>query len=317
MIECVPNFSEGRKREVPARISAAMASAGARILDWHLDADHNRSVLTCAGAPEVMAEAAVRGVACAAKLIDLRRHAGQHPRVGAADVVPFVPLAGATMADCVRLAHLTGRRIAEELGIPIYFYEHAALRPERRNLADVRRGGYELLRSTISTPERAPDVGPARLHTDAGACIVGARQFLVAYNINLATDDMRIAQRIARTIRARDGGLPGLKALGLYLASRRCAQVSMNLTDYTQTGLHQAYEAVRRTALQLGVTIAGHEFVGLVPQAALDAGAEYFQQMGIAVPDVSLEKRLSESDNSRYAVWGLARETGVSVKPRA
>jgi glutamate formiminotransferase len=292
LIECVPNFSEGRNCETVARLMDAIAAAGACPLDSHTDADHNRSVITFVGEYEVMAEAVTRAVRLAAELIDLRRHTGQHPRLGATDVVPFIPLTGATRADCVRLAHATGRRIAEELGLPVYFYEQAALLPTRRNLADVRRGGFEALREDIAT--RPPDCGPVRVHESAGACVVGARDFLVAYNINLATDDERIARRIARAVRARDGGLPALKALGLKLASRNLAQVSMNLTDYRQTGLHQAYEAVRREAETLGVRLAGHEFVGLVPQAALDASADYFGKMGVTVPKVSLEKRIEQ-----------------------
>ncbi len=290
MIECVPNFSEGRKTETMARIMDAIASTGATVLDRHTDTDHNRSVITFVGEYNVMAEAVLRAVRVASELIDLRQHTGQHPRLGATDVIPFIPLTGAIRDDCVRLAHETGRRIADELGIPVYFYEQAALLPTRRNLADVRRGGFASLREDIAT--RPPDCGPARVHQSAGACVVGARDFLVAYNINLTTDDERIARRIARAIRARDGGLPALKALGMKLASRNLAQVSMNLTDYRQTGLHQAFEAVRREAENLGVAIVGHEFVGLVPQAALDASAEYFHKIGVEVPDVSLEKRL-------------------------
>ena len=296
MIECVPNFSEGRKTETLTRIMDAITSAGASVLDRHTDADHNRSVITFVGAYELMSEAVVRAVRVASELIDLRQHAGQHPRLGATDVIPFIPLTGATMADCARLAHDTGRRIAAELQIPVYFYERAALLPTRRNLADVRRGGFELLRADIAT--RPPDCGPLRVHESAGACIVGARDFLVAYNINLTTDDERLARRIARAVRARDGGLPALKALGMKLASRNLAQVSMNLTDYRQTGLRQAYEAVRREAEHLGVGIAGHEFVGLVPQAALDQSADYFHKLGVTVPDVSLEKRLGSINSS-------------------
>jgi glutamate formiminotransferase len=274
-------------------IAASIEQAGAAVLDIHTDADHNRSVITLAGQPDAVSEAAFRAVERAAQLIDLRRHAGQHPRLGAADVAPFVPLAGATMRGCVRLARAVGRRIADELGLPVYFYERAALLPMRRNLADVRRGGFELLRDEIGVkPERRPDCGPARVHESAGACIVGARGFLVAYNINLTTPDAALARRIARAVRARDGGLPALKALGMFLAAKGCAQVSMNLTDYEQTGLHEAYEAVRREAERLGARIAGHEFVGLVPQAALDASAAYFREHGVAVPEVSLEKRL-------------------------
>jgi glutamate formiminotransferase/formiminotetrahydrofolate cyclodeaminase len=294
IVECVPNFSEGRKVETVERLAQAIETVeGAVVLDLHMDADHNRSVITFAAEVDVVVEAALRAVRLAAELIDLRYHKGEHPRVGATDVLPFVPVSGVTMDDCVRLAHVAGERIARELEIPVYFYERAAVRPDRVNLEDVRRGGYELLREEIATNHlRAPDVGAARIHESAGATIVGARPFLVAYNINLRTDDLTIARRIARAVRGRDGGLRYLKALGFELRTRGLVQVSMNLVDYEKTQLHHAFEAVRREAARYGVAIAGSELVGLVPQAALDRSAEYFLRLENFVPGVVLENRI-------------------------
>lgn len=295
IVECVPNFSEGRDREVVALLAEAVESvAGALVLGTHVDEDHNRSVITFVAPPETIVEAAARVVARAAQLIDLRRHAGQHPRMGACDVLPLIPVRGVTIEECVALAHEAGRRIAHELSIPVYFYESAALRPDRTNLADVRRGGFELLRTEIATvPERAPDAGAAAVHESAGACIVGVRPLLIAYNVNLKTNDLSVAKRIAREVRARDGGLLHLKALGFELASRGVVQVSMNLTSYEQTNLHHAFEAVRREAERLGVEVLGSEIVGLVPQAALDRAASHFLQLENYSPDLVLENRIA------------------------
>ena len=295
IVECVPNFSEGRKTETVARLVAAVESVeGALVLGTHVDADHNRSVITFVAPPETVVEAALRVVERAAELIDLNAHAGQHPRMGATDVLPFVPVRGVSVEECVALAHGAGERVWRELGIPIYFYESAALRPERRNLADVRRGGFELLRGQIaSVPERAPDVGEARLHPTAGALIVGVRPLLIAYNVTLKTADVGIARRIARAVRERDGGLLHLKALGFELESRGVVQVSMNLTSYEQTNLHQAFEAVRREAVRLGVEVIASEVVGLVPQAALLAAAAHFLKLENYSPDLVLENRIA------------------------
>jgi glutamate formiminotransferase len=295
IVECVPNFSEGRRAEVVARLAESVGSVdGALVLGTHTDPDHNRSVVTFVAPPEVIVEAAVRVVARAAELIDLSKHLGQHPRMGACDVLPFVPVRGVTVEECVALAHEAGERIWRELQIPVYFYESAATRPERRNLADVRRGGFELLREEIGAkPERAPDVGEARVHPTAGACIVGVRPLLIAYNVTLDTRDISIARRIARAIRERDGGLPGLKALGFELESRGVVQVSMNLTSYERTNIHQAFEAVRREAERLGVPVITSEIVGLVPQAALDRAAAYFLQLENYSPDLVLENRIA------------------------
>jgi glutamate formiminotransferase/formiminotetrahydrofolate cyclodeaminase len=290
----VPNFSEGRKAETVERLARAIESvAGAVVLDMHMDADHNRSVITFVAEREVMVEAAVRAVALAAELIDLRQHKGEHPRLGATDVLPFVPVSGVTMEDCVALAHAAGERIARELSIPVYFYEHAARAADRVRLEDVRRKGFEQLRDEIELiAARAPDAGTARIHPTAGATVVGARPFLIAYNINLQTDDLSIARKVARAVRGRDGGLRYLKALAFELRTRGITQVSMNLVDYEKTQLHHAFEAVRREASRYGVPLAGSELVGLVPQAALDRSAEYFLQLENFAPGVVLENRI-------------------------
>lgn len=297
IVECVPNFSEGRDPEIVARLVEAVESvADALVLGTHVDPDHNRSVVTFVATPEAVVEACVRVVARAAESIDLRRHAGQHPRMGACDVFPFVPVRGISIAACVTLAHAAGRRIASELGIPVYFYESAALRPERRNLADVRRGGFELLREQITAvPERAPDAGEPRLHESAGACIIGVRPLLIAYNVNLKTNDISVARLIARRVRASSGGLLQLKALGFELAARGVVQVSMNLTSYEETNLHHAFEAVRREAEALGVEVLASEIVGLVPQAALDRSAAHFLKLENYAPALVLENRIADA----------------------
>lgn len=294
IVECVPNFSEGRKVETVERLARAIESVeGAVVLDMHMDADHNRSVITFVAEKDVVVEAAVRAVRLASELIDLTHHTGQHPRLGATDVLPFVPVRGVSMEDCVGLAHEAGERIAGELNIPVYFYERAALRAERVNLENVRRGGFELLRQEIETVlAREPDMGPRRVHETAGATVVGARPFLVAYNVNLRTSDLSIARRVARSVRGSSGGLRYLKALGFELATRGLVQVSMNLVDFEKTQLHHAFEAVRREAARYGVEVAGSEIVGLIPQAALDRAAEYFLRIENFAHGVVLENRI-------------------------
>jgi glutamate formiminotransferase len=281
LVECVPNFSEGRRPETVQQIADAIAAVDtACVLDTHIDPDHNRSVITFVASPENVVEAAVRAVKRASELIDMRTHRGEHPRLGATDVLPFVPVQNVTMNDCVRLAHEAGKRIASELSIPVYYYEKAALRPDRVNLEDVRRGALELLREQITTnPERAPDEGAPVIHDTAGAIAVGARPFLIAFNVVLRSDDLAIARQIAKTIRARNGGLRFLKALGFRLATRSCVQVSMNLVNYEVTGMEAAYEAIEREAELLGVEIDSTEIVGLVPRAALNREAEYFRKL--------------------------------------
>lgn len=281
LVECVPNFSEGRKPETVRLIAESIAAVeSACVLDTHIDPDHNRSVITFVATPQKVVEAAVNAVRRASELIDMRSHEGEHPRLGATDVLPFIPVRGVTMDDCVRIAHKAGEVIARELSIPVYYYEKAALRPERVNLEDVRRGALELLREQIATnPERAPDVGSARLHASAGAIAVGARSFLIAFNVILRSSDTAIARQIARTIRARNGGLPFVKALGFRLHTRGLVQVSMNLVNYKVTGMAAAYDAIRGEADRLGVEIKSAEIVGLVPRDALDREAEYFTKL--------------------------------------
>jgi glutamate formiminotransferase len=278
LVECVPNFSEGRKPETVEQIARAIESVkGAVVLGRHLDADHNRSVITFAAPTEAVVDAALRAVTTATRLIDLRTQAGEHPRIGATDVLPFVPVSGVTMNECVALAHEAGQRIWQELSIPVYFYERAALHPDRVRLENVRGKGFEQLREEIITsPNRAPDIGDNRVHESAGAIAVGARPFLIAFNVNLRSKDIAIARSIARSVRERDGGLPFVKALGFELHTRGLVQVSMNLTNYEQTSITRAFEAVREAAARQSVEIAGTEIVGLLPRAALDRDASYF-----------------------------------------
>jgi len=318
IVECVPNFSEGRQPETVARLEEAIAAVDeALVLDRHMDADHHRSVITFVASPEAAVEAAVRVVARAAELIDLRQHTGEHPRLGATDVLPFIPVRGVTMAECVTLALTAGERIAGELGIPVYFYGYAARRTDRVNLEDVRRRGFEQLRAEIETaPERAPDFGEARVHDSAGAIAVGARHLLVAYNINLRTDDLNVARRIARAVRGRDGGLRYLKAIGIKLVGRGLVQVSMNLVRHEQTQLYHVYEAVRREAERWGVQIAGSEIVGLMPRAVLQKSAEYFLQLENFTPELVLEDRIASALAGRHEINEAAgvTETGGVAK---
>jgi glutamate formiminotransferase len=301
IVECVPNFSEGRKAETVEKIARAIESVkGAVVLDRHMDADHNRSVITFVAGPEIIVEAALRALAQAIELIDLRAHAGEHPRIGATDVLPFVPVSGVTMDECVAIAHQAGRRIWEELSIPVYFYERAALRPSRVRLENVRGKGFEWLRDEIRTnPDRAPDVGKPELHETAGAIAVGARPFLIAFNVNLRTDDLSIARRIARAVRERDGGLPFVKALGFELRSRGLVQVSMNLTDSEQTTIARAFAAVQAEAVRHGVEVSAVEIVGLVPRAALDRNAPYFALLENFRETVVLENLLESLETNR------------------
>jgi glutamate formiminotransferase len=294
LVECVPNFSEGRNRDVVDQLADAISAVEtACVLDMHIDPDHNRSVITFVASPEKVVSAAFTAAKKSTELIDMRTHHGVHPRLGATDVLPFVPVRGVSMERCVSLAHEAGHRIASELNIPVFFYEDAALKPERRHLEDVRRGALETLREQIATePSRAPDAGPLKVHETAGAIAVGARAFLIAFNINLTTRDVSVARSIARVIRGRSGGLPFLKALGFELSSRGLAQVSINLVNYEKTGMIAAYEAVKREAARLNVEINSTEIVGLVPQAALDRHAEYFERLENFSEDKILEHRL-------------------------
>jgi len=263
------------------------------VLDITLDPDHHRSVITFTGPPDGVGEAAVRGVARAVETIDLSRQSGVHPRIGAADVVPFVPLREVTLAECASLATAVGEQIWRQLGVPVYLYEAAARRPDRVNLEDIRRGGFEKLRELARTdPDRRPDFGDAALHPTAGACVVGARKFLIAFNVNLNTPDVSVAREIARKIRASSGGLPNVKAMGVRLESRSLAQVSMNLTDFERTPVHAVFAAIRELAAARGVSIAGSEIIGLVPRRALEGSAEWLPTVEKFHPGVILEDRL-------------------------
>lgn len=265
IVECVPNFSEGRDESMVREIVRSMQVFGVSLLDWSMDPSHNRSVVTIAGAPQAIAESAIRGVGRAAELIDLNAQTGVHPRVGAADVVPFVPVSGYTLGQCASLAHHAGVEIWRRFGVPVYFYEAAARRPDRVRLEDVRRGQFEGLRATVKTdPMRCPDVGTCELHPTAGAALLGARDVLVAYNLFLQNGTLQLARCIARDIRASNGGLQGIKAMGVLVDGR--AQVSINVTDVRKTSISQVCEAVERLAGAAGVTIAEGELIGLVPQ---------------------------------------------------
>ena len=294
IVECVPNFSEGRRKEIVDEIASSIASVpGVRVLDTEMDPDHNRSVITFIGDRVGVAEAALQGARTAVARIDMNQHRGAHPRVGALDVLPFVPILGVTMDDCVALARSVGKRIADELQVPVYLYEAAAARPDRKALPNLRRGEYEGLKAAIETdPDRKPDFGPSRLHPTAGACIVGARPVLIAWNVDLGTKDVAIAKRIAKAIRESDGGLPAVRAKGFELPDRGLVQVSMNMTDYQRTSLVQVFEAIRSLAAKEGVEIADSEIIGLVPLDAILAGATQYFKLARFHREQILETRL-------------------------
>ena len=301
IVECVPNFSEGRDLSIINAIVQAIESVSSVfLLDRSSDPDHNRSVITMAGEPLPILEAALLALGKAAELIDLRKHKGEHPRIGATDVLPFVPVSGISLAECAALARKAGGEIWQRYRIPVYFYEAAANRPERARLESVRKGHFEGLgEEVLRNPERLPDLGEANLHPSAGATAVGARKFLIAFNINLNTPDVSIAKRIAKAIRASSGGLPFVKAIGVDLRSRGLAQVSMNLTDFEQTPIQRVFDAVKNEAAGDGVAIAGSEIVGLIPQKALEAtSAAYLQLENFSVTQV-FEKRLQSAENKR------------------
>jgi glutamate formiminotransferase len=293
IVECVPNFSEGRRRDVIERIVAVMSQVpDVQVLDVQSDLDHNRTVVTVIGLPQAVVEAAFQSIAKAAELIDMNRHRGVHPRIGAADVVPFVPVRGLTMEDCVVLARGLGERVGAELSIPVYLYESAATRPDRKNLADVKRGEYEGLKEEIAiNPDRAPDFGPAAMGT-AGATAIGARPPLVAFNVYLNTDDVAPAKAIATAVRYSGGGLRFVKALGLVVGGQ--AQVSMNLTDYHRTPIHRVLELIRAEAARYGLDVTRSEVVGLIPAQALFDAAQFYLQLHGFSPSQILENRLSD-----------------------
>ncbi|HSL03800.1 MAG TPA: glutamate formimidoyltransferase [Nitrospiraceae bacterium] len=298
IVECVPNFSEGRNQTTVHALAQAVESVpGVWLLDQTMDRDHHRSVLSFAGEPDAVVEAAFCAIRVATDLIDLRKHKGVHPRVGATDVVPFVPLRGATMQDCIHLAKRVGQRVGTELEIPVFLYEQAAIHRDHAPLESVRRGGLQGLAFRMdSDPDWAPDCGPPHLHKTAGAVVIGARPPLIAFNVNLRSTDLALARSIAKDIRQSNGGLPHLKAIGVELASRQLVQVAMNLTDYVITPLHVAFEAVRARAAEQGVEVAGSEVVGLVPQAALIQAAGHsliFEQFDVTqVLEMRLETQL-------------------------
>ena len=268
LVECVPNFSEGQRIEVIEAIAGAIRATGARVIDVQADAAHNRMVVTFVAEPDLAVDAVMAGASVATDRIDLRKHRGEHPRMGALDVVPFVPFADLPMSICVELAHVFGARLSKELGVPVYYYGDAATRPERRELEKVRRGGFEDLVEHIGDPDRQPDEGLPRVHPTAGATAVGARIPLIAYNVNLETTDLQVAKDIAKRIRASSGGLPNVKALGFALAERGLVQVSMNLTDYRVTNIWKVFTVIREEARRRGVEVKESEIVGTVPLAA-------------------------------------------------
>src|SRR5579862_7598658 len=298
LVECVPNFSEGRDAaKVDAIVAALLAGPEVFLLDREMDADHNRCVITLVGSREQIGLAALRGIGKALELIDLNHHQGAHPRLGATDVAPFIPISGVTLQDCVRIAEFVAEETWRRFQIPTYLYEEAARKPERKNLENIRRGQFEGVREEVKTnPERLPDFGlpfaEARLHPTAGATVVGARKFLIAYNINLNTPDVAVAKAIARKIRASSGGFPCVKAMGVDLKARNLAQVSMNLTDFETTSMAKVFQEVELEAEALGLEVVGSEIVGLVPRRALEAAAVQFLRIENFRPELVVENRL-------------------------
>jgi glutamate formiminotransferase len=293
LLESVPNFSEGRQDDVvQAIVDAARGVHGVRVLDVHSDADHNRSVLTVAGHREAVIEAVFRAMGRATELIDLTKHSGEHPRVGATDVVPFIPIGDTAMSTAVEAARSLADRVVQELDIPVYFYEESALVPERRNLETIRGKGFEELRDAIAAPERQPDLGPSHVHPTAGAVVIGARGPLIAYNIYLNTADIKIAKAIARTVRQSSGGLRYVKALGLDIPARGQVQVSMNLTNYRRSALHTVFNLVRSEAESFGVSVTDSEVVGLIPLEALVDAAQFYLRLHDFGSEQILETKL-------------------------
>ncbi|MCD6364145.1 MAG: glutamate formimidoyltransferase [Synergistetes bacterium] len=298
LVECVPNYSEGRREDVIQKISNCFrGKKGVWLLDVSADKDHNRMVITAVGDPDEMAKAVFDSVKVATELINMEEHEGEHPRIGATDVIPFIPLKGISMEECVALARNLGKRIADELGIPVYLYEEAALRPERKKLEVIRKGQYEGLKKEIEKPERHPDYGPPRLHPTAGATVVGARNSLIAFNVNLGTSDISVAKKIARFVRASSGGLGFVKAIGVELKEKGLVQVSMNLTDYTKNAIYRVYELIKIEAERWGVPIVESEIVGLLPAEALFDSLAYYLKLHTFDPlKQVIEMRLLEME---------------------
>ena len=304
LVECVPNFSEGRDVAKVEAIIAAMKIDGVYLLDKEMDADHNRCVITLVGDRDAIAEAAIRGVGKAAELIDLNQHQGAHPRIGAADVVPFIPIEGVTLEDCVAIARHVGAEIWKRYKVPVYLYEAAATRPERQNLENVRRGQFEGVRAEVATnAERRPDFGEAALHASAGATVVGARKPLIAYNVYLNTSDVEIAKKIGKAVRFSSGGLRYVKGMGVLV--RGMAQVSMNLTDFEQTPIARVFEFVMREAARYGAIPVFSEIVGLIPKKALEDAAEWFLQVENFDSSLILENRLAAVMGGKAAAGGI------------
>src|SRR3954469_8766749 len=298
VIECNPNGSEGRRADVVDGMAAAIrAVPGARLLDYSSDASHNRSVFTLAGDAEAVKQAVLALFERALAAIDLRTHKGEHPRLGAVDVVPFVPIEGVTMEECVALAKEVGREVADRFGVPVYLYEEASTNPARKNLEDIRRGEFEGLAAKMTSEGWGPDFGPSQPHASAGASVIGARMPLIAYNINLATDRLEVAKKIAAAIRHSSGGFRFVKAAGFTLQDRNIVQVSMNLTNFEKTPIHRVFETVKREAERYGIEVLESEIVGLVPAAALNAVAEYYLQVAGFSAEQILENKLRESAN--------------------
>jgi len=294
LIESVPNISEGRRTVIINKIVAAVDGDGVRVIDVQSDPDHNRSVITIVGRSEMIGKGIIRLVKQAVHLIDLGQHTGQHPRMGAVDVIPFIPIKGTTIEECISLSRKVGEEIATQFNVPVYLYERSATSDKRSDLATIRRGEFEGFPEKILLPEWKPDFGERRVHPTAGVTAIGARQFLIAYNINLATTDIKIAQQIAEAVRHRNGGLRFVKAFGFSLENRGIVQVSMNLTDFTKTPIHRVFEMVAREAERYGVMVIGSEIAGTIPRSALIAAAEYYLRLTGFSESLILEERIEQ-----------------------
>lgn len=294
IIQCVPNFSVGRDKEILEKILDEIRNEDVKLLDYSMDKDHNRSVVTFIGEPEKVIEAAFKAIKKASELIDLRSHTGEHPRMGATDVVPLIPISDVTMDECVELSKQLGERVGKELGVSVFLYEKSASSPARENLADVRRGQYEGMAEKLLLDDWAPDFGPRELNITAGVTAIGARMPLVAYNINLDTNNVEIAKKIALAIRARSGGFTYCKAIGLAITERNIVQVSINMVDYTKTPLFRVFDTVEREANRYGINVIGSEIIGLVPMNALIGAADYYLKLEDFDTDQILEKRMAE-----------------------
>ncbi len=295
LIECVPNFSEGRRQDViEAIVKPFKEQKGCYLFDYRADEDHNRLVVSLAGEPQAICDAVMAASKIAVENIDLNTHQGAHPRMGAIDVIPFTPISGISMEECVELSREFGKRFHEELNVPVYYYEEAAIRPDRTRLEVIRKGQYEGLKEEISKPERHPDLGEPKLHPTAGATVIGARKFLVAFNVNLNTTDVEIAKTIGKRVRSSGGGFTAVKGIGLALEDKGMVQVSMNIVDYDKTAIYRALEFVRMEAARWGVTVNGTEVYGMIPAAAMLDSAAYYMQIDDFDPNQVLELKLLE-----------------------